>query len=89
MRPAFRLASSLVLSIMMLSPSLVAAEPQDRPAPPAHREKRLQWVTGNEGGAPADRQALQMSREERRALRRELHESRKELRHPRRERAGR
>ena len=65
------------------------AEPPDQSGSPSPKEKRLQWVTENGRQGTQDRRALQMSREERRALRRELHESRKELRPHRRERPER
>ena len=67
----------------------VRAEPSVQSAPPAPKEKRLQWVTENGRRDAQDHRGLQMSREERRALRRDLHESRKEIRPHRRERPGR
>jgi hypothetical protein len=70
-------------------PELPQFEPVP-PPPPMPREKRLKWVGEADAANPAaDQGAPRMSREERRKLRREIHEAGREIyphRHPPRER---
>jgi hypothetical protein len=47
------------------------------PPPPMQRGRRLHWVTDSDSGMPSD--PPRMSREERRELRREIHDAGREL----------